>query len=70
MHREGQEVHVETDEARGGSTPHIVRWVLVISLALIVILFTLTFVIGTDQAQDQQDAAEGGAEVADIPDKA
>ncbi|MEK7343871.1 MAG: hypothetical protein AABZ73_08625 [Pseudomonadota bacterium] len=31
------EQHVSTDEARAGSTPHIVRYVLVISLALAVI---------------------------------
>ena len=32
MERHGDEIHVATDEARGGSTPHIVRWVLGISL--------------------------------------
>ena len=31
------EQHVSTDDARAGSTPHIVRYVLVISLALAVI---------------------------------
>ncbi|WEK47931.1 MAG: hypothetical protein P0Y56_06440 [Candidatus Andeanibacterium colombiense] len=37
MERQGNEVHLETDEARGGSTPHIVRYVLAVSLALAII---------------------------------
>ena len=38
-----QEPHIATDEARAGSTPHIVRYVLGISLTLAVIamLFVL-----------------------------
>jgi len=39
MERQGNEVHLDTDEARAGSTPHIVRYVLAVSLALIVIAF-------------------------------
>jgi hypothetical protein len=31
------EIHVATEKARAGSTPHIVRYVLAISLALVVI---------------------------------
>jgi len=70
MHREGKEVHVDTEEARGGSTPHIVRWVLAISLMLVIVLFTLVFVIGIDQAQEQTEAVTGGEEVADPPEEA
>ena len=36
MEKIGDEVHIETDEARGGSTPHIVRYVLAISLLLVI----------------------------------
>ena len=32
-----QEVHLETDRARAGSTPHIARYVLAISFVLVVI---------------------------------
>ena len=46
MERQGDEVHIETDEARGGSTPHIVRYVLIISLLLIVAAFAIASVIG------------------------
>lgn len=33
--------HIATDDARGGSTPHIVRYVLAISLALAIIAMLL-----------------------------
>lgn len=39
-----QEQHVSTDEARAGSTPHIVRYVLAFSLALAVIAMLLLVV--------------------------
>ena len=43
MEREGDEVHVTTDEARGGETPHIVRYVLGVGLVLIVLVFGFTW---------------------------
>lgn len=33
------EVHVQTEKARAGATPHVTRYVLPISLGLIVVLF-------------------------------
>ncbi|MEA3388619.1 hypothetical protein [Sphingobium sp. CCH11-B1] len=36
-----QEQHIATDQARAGSTPHVVRYVLGISLALAVIAMLL-----------------------------
>ncbi|WP_268934739.1 hypothetical protein [Sphingobium sp. CAP-1] len=39
-----QEQHIATDDARGGSTPHIVRYVLGISLALAVIAMLMLVV--------------------------
>ena len=46
MDRQGDEVHVDTDEARGGSTPGIVRYVLLISLVLAIVVMTLIWVSG------------------------
>ena len=46
MHREGEEVHIETDEARGGSTPGVMRYVLVISLVLAIGAMSLVWIIG------------------------
>lgn len=37
MQRFGEEVHLDDDEARGGTTPNIVRYVLVISLILAIL---------------------------------
>ena len=39
MERQGDEIHLRTDEARSGATPHITRYVLAVSLALVVIAF-------------------------------
>ena len=46
MQREGDEVHFETDEARGASTPNIVRWVLAISLFAAIALLSVVWIVG------------------------
>ena len=46
MERQGDEVHIETNEARGGSTPHIVRYVLIISLVLAIAALSLVWIMG------------------------
>ncbi|MET0251497.1 MAG: hypothetical protein ABW203_04890 [Novosphingobium sp.] len=46
MERHGDEVHVNTSEARGGSTPHIVRYVLIISLVLAIGALSLIWITG------------------------
>ena len=38
--------HVTTTEARGGSTPHMTRHVLVFGTLLIVVVFALIFLLG------------------------
>lgn len=43
MERQGDEVHIDSDDARAGATPHIVRYVLGISLALVVIALGAVF---------------------------
>ena len=56
MERQGDEAHLTTTEASGGSTPHIVRYVLVISLFLAVAAMTLIWVTGaltSDQPNKQ-----------------
>ena len=46
MERQGDEVHLETDEARGASTPNIVRWVLGISLFAAIALLSVIWIAG------------------------
>ena len=45
MHREGEEVHIDTDEARGGETTGVMRYVLGISLLLAVIALSIVWII-------------------------
>ena len=50
MERVGEEVHVSTDEARGASTPHIVRYVLLISLVLAIAAMSAIWMTGAYNA--------------------
>jgi hypothetical protein len=44
MHREGEEVHLDTVEARGGDTPGIVRYVLLIGLGLAILVLSIVWI--------------------------
>ncbi len=46
MERQGDEIHVSETEASAGSQPHIVRWVLGISLILAVLLLSGIWIFG------------------------
>jgi hypothetical protein len=68
MERQGDEVHIETDEARGGSTPHIVRYVLVISLFLALAAMSLIWITGALSRDKYPDpAASAPATVETVP---
>ncbi|WP_265569636.1 hypothetical protein [Sphingomicrobium nitratireducens] len=45
MEKIGDEVHLNEEEATGGSKPHVMRWVLGVSLVLIVIAMSLVWLI-------------------------
>ena len=65
MPTNGERIHADVDEARAGSTPNIVRWVLVISLLAAIILLTAIWVIGawsSDQDNQTVDAQIRAAE--------
>ena len=58
MERQGDEVHITTDEARAGETPHIVRYVLAVSLLLAIIALSLIWITGAlDQPRYPEPAA-------------
>lgn len=40
-----EQQHVDTDNARAGSTPHIVRYVLLISLLLVIVGMALILLL-------------------------
>jgi hypothetical protein len=44
MQRIGEEIHLDVDEARGGSTPNIVRYVLIASLLLAIIAMSAIWI--------------------------
>jgi hypothetical protein len=46
MERHNEEVHISTEEASGGTKPHIVRYVLFISLFLAIAAMTVIWVTG------------------------
>ena len=46
MERRGNEVHIDQDEARAGSTQRIVRYVLVISTALAIVALSAIWITG------------------------
>jgi len=46
MQKIGDEVHVDTDEARSGETPHIVRYILVISLVMAIVAMSVIWITG------------------------
>lgn len=45
MDQDRREIHIDSNAARGGSTPHIVRWVLAISLLLAIVVMSLVWII-------------------------
>ena len=47
MERHGDEVHVSQEEASGGVQPRIVRYVLLVSLLLVVVLMSAIWIIGS-----------------------
>jgi hypothetical protein len=46
MERQGDEVHVNEEEASGGTRPQIVRYVLGISLVLVTVLLSIVWITG------------------------
>jgi hypothetical protein len=59
MRQDGDEIHMDVDEARAASTPNVTRWVLTFGLLGAIILLTLIWVIGawsSDQHTQTVDA--------------
>ncbi|MDE8650241.1 hypothetical protein [Novosphingobium album (ex Liu et al. 2023)] len=46
MEQHGQEIHIDEEAARGGSTPHIVRYVLIVSMGLAIIALSTIWITG------------------------
>ena len=81
MRQDGDEIHMDVDEARGASTPNVTRWVLSISLLAVIILLSAIWIIGAwssdqntqsvgAQMRAEQQAGGGGANDSIVSDKA
>jgi hypothetical protein len=46
VERQGDEIHVTTEEASGGTQPHIVRYVLAFSLLLAILALSAIWITG------------------------
>lgn len=57
MHREGEEIHVDAEEARAGRKGSHLLKILVISLVVIVALYSATWIIGSYNAPDVPEPA-------------
>jgi hypothetical protein len=66
MRDEHGELHADTDEARAGSTPNIVRWILLVSLFAAIALLSIIWITGA-ATQDEEEGTVS-AEVRDRDD--
>lgn len=55
MERRGDEIHIDSDEARAGSTNNVVRWILIAGLLLVITSFAIIVMIGSASQSDQED---------------
>lgn len=51
------EVHISTNEARGGATPNVVRWVLAISLLAAIVLLSAMWMTSAALQDNPQQAS-------------
>jgi hypothetical protein len=58
METNKNEIHVDQDEARAGSTPGVVRYILAISLVLVVIAFAVIVMTGALSSNQHNNAQE------------
>lgn len=54
MERRGEEIHLETDEARSGETSNVVRYVLTIALLLAILALSAIWITGALTAPQGQ----------------
>jgi hypothetical protein len=64
------EVHSETDAARAGSTPHIVRWILVISLVAAIVLLSIIWMTGAATQTEAEQNVEVSSQIQEIEEDA
>ncbi len=64
------EIHIDAEKARAGSTPHIVRYVLIISLFLAIVALSVIWITGalTSSERSSQELGQTAAESETVQD--
>lgn len=63
MERQGDETHLDTDEARGGESTGVMRWVLAISVLLAIVLLSAIWMFGAwTQDEVESEATVSGTQ--------
>ncbi|AXB77565.1 hypothetical protein [Novosphingobium sp. P6W] len=65
METRGQEVHIDKEDARAGSTPGVVRYVLMISLAIAIVALSAIWLTGSLSTPDTGGTADTAKAVAE-----
>ena len=68
MYKEGDEVHVSTEEASGGSKEGVVRWVLAGGLLLAVLLMSIVWIVPAMTQGDVEEEATVSGEISSMED--
>lgn len=58
MPTEGDQIHVDTEEVRAGSTPNVTRWVLTFGLIGAIVLLTAIWVVGAWSSDHNNQTAD------------
>ncbi|QZH75539.1 MAG: hypothetical protein JY451_02690 [Erythrobacter sp.] len=53
-YKEGDEIHIEDDEATAGSKEGVVRWVLLISLLAAILILSVIWIAGAWQSDNSE----------------
>jgi len=67
MERQGDEIHLNTREARAGGGPRAMRYVLILSIALVIVAFAAIWLIKSSQNPDVTDPAQQAAAASPVP---
>lgn len=51
-YQEGDEIHIDEEDAAGGSKEGVVRWVLLFSLLAAIVLLSIIWMTGAAQSDD------------------
>lgn len=63
MHKEGDEIHIDTEEASGGHSSGVVRWVLLIGTLIAIVLMSIVWISGAASSVDDETVGDVSGQV-------